>query len=203
MKAIRLHDRSGPAGVVYEDAPIPEPRAGDALVRLRATGITPAELTWSETYEHADGSSRVPSIPGHEICGVVEAVAPGVDSVAIGDEVYGLTSFVRDGGAAEYVATAAADLAPKPRTTDFVQSAAVPLSALTVWQAFFDHAKLSTGQCVLIHGGAGGVRIAGISGGVDVKPQYPTLPKHETPPFLRARQDTFFAVTPSRRVGMH
>ena len=157
MKAVRLHDRSGPAGVFFEDAPIPGPHPGDALVRVRATGITPAELTWSETYQNADGSSRIPSIPGHEICGVVEALAAGVDSVAVGDEVYGLTSFVRDGGAAQYVATPAADLAPKPATTDFVRSAAVPLSALTAWQAFFDHAKLSAGQCVLIHGGAGGV----------------------------------------------
>ena len=157
MKAVRLHDRSGPGGVFFEDAPIPGPRPGDALVRVHATGITPAELTWSETYENADGSSRVPSIPGHEICGVVEAVAADVDSVKRGDEVYGLTSFIRDGGAAQYVATAAAHLAPKPATTDFVRSAAVPLSALTAWQAFFDHAKLSAGQCVLIHGGAGGV----------------------------------------------
>ena len=157
MKAARLHDRSGPGGVFFEDAPIPGPRPGDALVRVHATGITPAELTWSETYQNADGSSRIPSIPGHEICGVVEAVAAGVESVAIGDEVYGLTSFVRDGGAAQYVATAAAHLAPKPASTDFVQTAAAPLSALTAWQAFFDHAKLSAGQCVLIHGGAGGV----------------------------------------------
>src|SRR5215831_901539 len=96
MKAARLHDRRGPAGVFFEDAPIPAPRPGDALVRVHATGITPAELTWSETYENADGSSRIPSIPGHEICGVVEAVATDVDSVAMGDEVYGLTSFVRD-----------------------------------------------------------------------------------------------------------
>jgi NADPH:quinone reductase-like Zn-dependent oxidoreductase len=98
----------------------------------------------------------MPSIPGHEICGVVEAVAAGVESVAIGDEIYGLTSFVRDGGAAQFVATAAAHLASKPASTDFVQRAAVPLSTLTAWQAFFDHANLAAGR-VLIHGGAGGV----------------------------------------------
>ena len=74
MKAARLHDRSGPAGVFFEDAPIPAPRPGDALVRVHATGITPAELTWSETYENADGSSRIPSIPGHEICGVLSVL---------------------------------------------------------------------------------------------------------------------------------
>jgi NADPH:quinone reductase-like Zn-dependent oxidoreductase len=88
---------------------------------------------------------------------VVAGVAGDVDDVSIGDEVYALTSFCRDGAAAEYVAVHAADLAPRPRTLDPVQAAAVPLSALTVWQAFFDHARLAPGQRVLIHGAAGGV----------------------------------------------
>jgi NADPH:quinone reductase-like Zn-dependent oxidoreductase len=91
------------------------------------------------------------------VSGVVESVAHGVSDVSIGDEVYALTSFCRDGAAAEYVAVHAADLAPKPKTLDHVQAAAVPLSALTVWQAFFDHARLASGQRVLIHGAAGGV----------------------------------------------
>src|SRR4029434_7969855 len=92
----------------------------------------------------------------HEVSGVVDSVAEGVSDVAIGDEVYALTSFCRNGGAAEYVAVRAADLAPKPKTLDHAQAAAVPLSALTVWQAFFDHARLAPGQRVLIHGAAGG-----------------------------------------------
>jgi NADPH:quinone reductase-like Zn-dependent oxidoreductase len=157
MKAIRLHSQGGPEQLVYEDAPKPELGAGDALVRVHATGITPAELTWEETYRNCDGSERLPSIPGHEVSGVVESVADGVDDVMIGDEVYALTSFCRDGAAAEYVAVRAADLAPKPKTLDHAQAAAVPLSALTVWQAFFDHARLAPGQRVLIHGAAGGV----------------------------------------------
>jgi NADPH:quinone reductase-like Zn-dependent oxidoreductase len=157
MKAIRLHKRGGPEQLVYEDAPKPELSPGDALIRVRATGITPAELTWAETYSNCDGSERLPTIPGHEVSGVVESVAEGVGDVSIGDEVYALTSFCRDGGAAEYVAVRAADLAPKPKTLDHAQSAAVPLSALTVWQAFFDHARLAPGQRVLIHGAAGGV----------------------------------------------
>jgi NADPH:quinone reductase-like Zn-dependent oxidoreductase len=114
-------------------------------------------LTWEETYSNCDGSERLPSIPGHEVSGVVESVADGVGGVTIGDEVYALTSFCRDGAAAEYVAVRAADLAPKPKTLDHAQAAAVPLSALTVWQAFFDHAHLAPGQRVLIHGAAGGV----------------------------------------------
>ena len=157
MKAIRLHKEGGPEQVVYEDAPQPQLSAGDALIRVHATGITPAELTWTETYRNCDGSERLPAIPGHEVSGVVESVAPGVTDVSIGDEVYALTSFCRDGAAAEYVAAHAADLAPKPKTLDLVQAAAVPLSALTVWQALFDHARLTPGQRVLIHGAAGGV----------------------------------------------
>jgi len=157
MKAIRLHSQGGPEQLVYEDAPKPELGAGDALIRVHATGITPAELSWAETYQNCDGSERLPAIPGHEVSGVVESMADGVDDVMIGDEVYALTSFCRDGGAAEYVAVRAVDLAPKPKTIDHAQAAAVPLSALTVWQAFFDHARLASGQRVLIHGAAGGV----------------------------------------------
>jgi NADPH:quinone reductase-like Zn-dependent oxidoreductase len=159
MKAIRLHRQGGPEQLVYEDAPKPELGEGDALIRVRATGITPAELTWAETYMNCDGSERLPSIPGHEVSGVVESVAEGVVGVTAGDEVYALTSFCRDGAAAEYVAVSAADLAPKPKAVDHAQAAAVPLSALTVWQAFFDHARLAPGQRVLIHGAAGGVGV--------------------------------------------
>src|SRR5262245_2067074 len=157
MKAIRLHKQGGPEGLVYEDAPMPEIGAGDALVRVHATGITPAELTWPETYRNCDGTERLPAIPGHEVSGVVESVADGVEVVAPGAEVYALTSFCRNGAAAEYVAVHAASLAPKPKTLNHAQAAAVPPSALTVWQSFFDHARLASGQRVLIHGAAGGV----------------------------------------------
>src|SRR4029450_3659460 len=156
MKAVRLHKEGGPEQLVYEDAPKPQLGAGDALIRVHATGITPAELTWAETYRNCDVSDGLPAIPGHEVSGGVDSVAHGVTDVSIGDEVYALTSFCRDGAAAEYVAVRAADLAPKPQTLNFVQAAAVPLSALTVWQAFFDHARLAPGQRVLIHGAAGG-----------------------------------------------
>src|SRR5689334_2252938 len=156
MKAVRLHRQGGPDQLVYEDAPEPELGAGDALIRVHATGITPAELTWDDTYRHCDGSERLPAIPGHEASGVVERVADG-GGVSIGDEVYALTAFCRDGAAAEYVAVRAADVAAKPTSLNHAQTAAVPLSALTVWQAFFDHAQLAPGQRVLIHGAAGGV----------------------------------------------
>src|SRR2546422_5869309 len=74
MKAVRLHKEGGPEQLVYEDAPKPQLGAGDALIRVRATGITPAELTWAETYRNCDGSERLPAIPGHEVSGVVESV---------------------------------------------------------------------------------------------------------------------------------
>ena len=84
MKAVRLHREGGPEQLVYEDAPEPELGAGDALIRVHATGITPAELTWAETYRNCDGSERLPAIPGHEVSGVVESVADGVSDVSIG-----------------------------------------------------------------------------------------------------------------------
>ncbi|MGH9763049.1 MAG: NADP-dependent oxidoreductase, partial [Blastocatellia bacterium] len=149
---------------------------GDALVRVYACAITPTELSWSPTYTNQDGVERLPVIPGHELSGVVESVAPNVpdvpdvpdagnvpdapnlpDAVKPGDAVYALTDFFRDGAAAGYVAVHSGDLAPKPASLTHTQTAAVPLSALTAWQALFDHAALSKGQSVLIHGAAGGV----------------------------------------------
>lgn len=157
MKAIRLHARGGPEQLVYEDAPQPHLQPGDALVRVYACAITHTELTWSPTYTTREGKDRLPTIPGHEFSGVVEAAASGVMEVKSGDSVYGLADFYRDGAAADYVAIRAADLAPKPSNLNYVQAAAVPLAALTAWQALFDHARLAAGQRVLIHGATGGV----------------------------------------------
>src|SRR5262245_26136563 len=139
MKAIRLHRRGGPEQLSFEDAPVPEVRPGDVLVRVVATGITATELTWDETYQNADGTPRIPTIIGHEVSGVVEGVAPDVDDFRAGDEVYGLADFPRDGAAAEFVAVRAANLALKPRSISHEQAAALPLSALTAWQALFEH----------------------------------------------------------------
>jgi NADPH:quinone reductase-like Zn-dependent oxidoreductase len=157
MKAIRLHARGGPEQLVYEDAPEPALKPGDALVRVHATGITRTELMWDQSYQHSDGSPRIPAIPGHEMSGVVEEVSGGAAGIAPGDAVYGLCDFTRDGAAAELVAVRASNLAKKPRSLDHVQGAALTLSGLTAWQALFTHAGLERGQRVLIHGGAGGV----------------------------------------------
>ena len=157
MKAIQMHSQGGPQQLVFEEVEKPLLDPGDALVRVIASSITKDELSWPPTYQTKDGQVRLPTIPGHEFAGIVEALAPEVADVRIGDEVYGLASFYRNGSAAEYLAVAASDVAPKPKTLDFEQAAAVPLAGLTAWQALFDHGKLVAGQRVLIHGAAGGV----------------------------------------------
>ena len=128
---------------------MPEPQAGEALVEVYAAAITKDELDWP--------AERLPAIPSYELSGVVTAVASGVDTIEPGDAVYALTSFDHDGVAADYAAVPADVLAPKPRTLDHVESAAVPLAALSAWQALFDHGRLEKGQRVLITGAAGGV----------------------------------------------
>src|SRR5271167_2301175 len=114
MKAVRLHSRGGPEQLVYEDAPLPDPAGGEVRVRVFAAGITPTELTWNATYQTPDGRDRLPSIPGHDVSGVVESLGQGVTGVSPGDAVYGLIDFPRDGSAAEFVPVPAAYLAPKP-----------------------------------------------------------------------------------------
>ena len=157
MKAVRSRTRGGHETLLYEDAPEPRLGEGDALVRVHAAAITPTELTWNSTWTDVHGKDRRPIVPSFEVSGKVERVAPDVRDLAEGDTVYGLLNFWRDGAAAEYAAVRAADLAPKPRSLNHVQAAAVPLSGLTAWQALFDHARLSRGDRVLIHGAAGGV----------------------------------------------
>ncbi|HEX5546160.1 MAG TPA: NADP-dependent oxidoreductase [Ktedonobacterales bacterium] len=157
MKAIRVHGRGGPDQLSYDDAPKPQPGPGEVLAHVGATAIIATELTWDETYQTAAGDPRPLPIPGHDLAGVVTEVGPGVTEFAIGAEVYALTAFGRDGAEAEYAIALPHELAPKPQMLDMVQAAAVPLAALTAWQALFIHAHLSKGQTVLIHGGAGGV----------------------------------------------
>ncbi len=159
MKAIRLHGRGGPERLVYEDVPQPHPGQGEVLVRVYATGVIASELSWDETYETKAGSKRVLPIPGRDLSGVVEEVGPGTPTLTKGSQVYAMTGYGRDGAEAEFTIALPSELAPKPRTLDYVQAAAVPLTALTAWQALFDHASLVAGQTVFIHGAAGGVGV--------------------------------------------
>jgi NADPH:quinone reductase-like Zn-dependent oxidoreductase len=159
MRALHAFAKNDPSQLVYEeDAPSPALAPGDVLIRVHASGVTPSELDWPSTWLHHDETPRTPPIvPGHEVAGVVEAVGRDAAGLAAGAEVYGLIDFRRDGADAESVAVRVADLAPKPVTITFIEAAAVPLSALTAWQALFDNGDLHGGQRVLIHGGAGGV----------------------------------------------
>jgi NADPH:quinone reductase-like Zn-dependent oxidoreductase len=157
MRALILHERAGPEGLVEEETPIPPIGIGDALVRVHAASFTPTELEWPSTWVNREGKDRTPVIPGHEVSGVVTELGYGTTGVAVGDAVYGLTDWYRDGTAAEYVAVEARNLAPMPASLNHVESAAVPLAALTAWQGLFDHGHLGAGQTALIHGAGGGV----------------------------------------------
>lgn len=162
MKAIRIHGRGGPDHLFYEDAPRPQPDAGEVLVRVYAAGVIAHELQYDETYRTSAGVPRPLPIPGHDVAGVVEELGSGVTTLTQGEEVFALTAFDRDGSEAEYMLALPDELAPKPRSIDFVHAAAIPLSALTAWQALFEHANLVAGQTILIHGASGGVGVMAV-----------------------------------------
>jgi NADPH:quinone reductase-like Zn-dependent oxidoreductase len=158
MRALHAYAKNDPSRLVVEDAPQPTLGPGDVLVRVHASGVSPSELDWNLTWLRHDGAARTPPIvPGHEVSGVVEATGLGAAGIAVGDDVFGLIDFHRDGADAEFVAVRADELVPKPLTVTHAEAAAVPLSALTAWQALFDQGDLARGQRVLVHGGAGGV----------------------------------------------
>lgn len=158
MMALRAHTRGGPEQLVFEQAPKPTPAAGEVLVRVRAAAITFAELGWDQTWTRQDGTDRTPIIPGHEVCGVVEETT-GNSAFHVGDEVYGLVDFDRDGAAAQYVCVREEGLALKPGKATHEQAAAIALSALTAWQALVDQARLQSREKVLITGGPGGIGV--------------------------------------------
>lgn len=158
MKAIRLHHVGGSESLLYDDAPNPIPKDNEVLVQVYATAITPTEFDWYPTFHTPEGTMRpFPIIPGHEFSGVVDAIGSDCKDMQVGASIYGLSDWFIDGAQAEYCVTVPANIAPKPVTLEHTQAAAVPISALTAWQALIDRAHLSAGQQVLIHGAAGGV----------------------------------------------
>lgn len=158
MKAIRQHARAGPESLRYDDAPQPSPKAGEVLVRVRAAGVTPTELLWSTSRTTQSGAPRpLPFIPGHEFSGELASLGDGVTTVSAGEAVYGMNDWYSDGAEAEYCLARVTDIARKPTSVDHVSAAVTPISALTAWQALFEHARIVTGQHILIHGAAGGV----------------------------------------------
>ncbi|MEV4475886.1 NADP-dependent oxidoreductase [Nonomuraea sp. NPDC049504] len=158
MKAIVATDEAaGTAGMTLTERPKPEPGLNDVLVEVRAAGFTSGELTWPSTWVDRSGHDRTPLIPGHDLAGVVVALGYGTTGLSVGQRVFGITDWYRDGALAEYVAVEARNLAPLPGDIDFTLGASLPISGLTAWQGLFDHGRVRAGQSVLVHGAAGAV----------------------------------------------
>jgi NADPH:quinone reductase-like Zn-dependent oxidoreductase len=155
MKAVVAHEYGAPEVLKFEEVPRPEPKENEALVRVIASSVNPADpLTLSGKYAQAFGT-HLPLIPGYDIAGIVEKTGSNVTKFKVGDAVYGYPTF--GGGWADYVIIKEWEVAPKPKSLNFVESASVPMGALTAWQALVDVAQLQSGQTVLVHGGSGGV----------------------------------------------
>jgi NADPH:quinone reductase-like Zn-dependent oxidoreductase len=157
MQAVRIHTYGGPEVLKYEEAPLPKPGPGEALVRVHAAGVNPVDWKIREGYFKGRVNHSLPLILGWDLSGVVEATGSGVEGLKKDDEVYSRPDIARDGAYAEYIVVRETEVALKPKSIDHVPAAAIPLAALTAWQSLFDSADLSAGQKVLIHAAAGGV----------------------------------------------
>ena len=160
MKAIRIHNYGGPEVLKYEDAPRPQPQAGEVLVRVHGAGVNPIDWKVREGHMKDFWPHKFPLILGWDLSGVVEQLGPSPAAAGrfkIGDEVYSLPDPTRDGAYADYIVVRESELALKPKSLHHPRAATVPLAALTVWQSLFDTAQLQPGQRVLIHAGSGGV----------------------------------------------
>ena len=156
MKAIvATNQAAGTAEVKLVELPEPQAAINDVVVRIHAAGFTGDELTWPSTWTDRVGGDRTPSIPGHEMAGVVTTLGYGTTGLSIGQRVFGLTDWYRDGTLAEYVAVEARNLTPLPGDVDFTVGAALVMPGLTAWQGLFEHGRLRAGQSVLVHGAAG------------------------------------------------
>ena len=156
MKAIVVTDQAaGTAGMKLAERPEPQAAINDVVVQVHASGFTWDELTWPPTWTDRLDRDRTPSIPGHELAGVVTALGYGTTGLSVGQRVFGLTDWTRDGTLAEYVAVEARNLAPLPGDVDFTVGASLPMPGLTAWQGLFQHGRLQAGQSVLAHGAAG------------------------------------------------
>src|SRR4051794_682963 len=158
MKAIVVTDQAaGTAGMKLVERPEPRAAINDVLIQVHASGFTWDELTWPPTWTDRLDRDRTPSIPGHELAGVVTALGYGTTGLSVGQRVFGLTDWTRDGTLAEYVAVEVRNLAPLPGDVDFTLGASLPMPGLTAWQGLFEHGRLRAGQSVLAHGAAGAV----------------------------------------------
>jgi len=156
MKAVRIHSYGGPEVLQLEEAPRPKPGKGEVLIRVYASGVNPVDWKVREGYLK-NATHPLPTIPGWDVSGVVEEVGHSVAKFKNGDAVFTRPDISRDGSYAEFIVVKESEVAHKPKSLDHVHAAAVPLAALTAWQALFDSAGLKRGQTVLIHAAAGGV----------------------------------------------
>jgi NADPH:quinone reductase-like Zn-dependent oxidoreductase len=158
MKAMVVSDQTaGTAGLTLTERPEPPAAINDVIVEIHASGWVSTELQWPSTWTDRAGHDRAPSIPGHEVAGVVSALGYGTTGLSVGQRVFGLADWHRDGTLAEQVAIEARNLAALPGDVDFTVGASLPISGLTAWQGLFQHGCLRTGQSVLAHGAAGAV----------------------------------------------
>jgi NADPH:quinone reductase-like Zn-dependent oxidoreductase len=158
MKAIVVTDQAaGTAGMTLVERPAPSAAINDVIVRIHASGFVPTEMDWPSTWTDRADRDRTPSIPGHELAGVVSALGYGTTGLSVGQRVFGLADWHRDGTLAEYVAIEARNLAPLAGDVDFTVGASLPISGLTAWQGLFQHGRLEAGQSLLAHGAAGAV----------------------------------------------
>jgi NADPH:quinone reductase-like Zn-dependent oxidoreductase len=158
MRAIVVTDQgAGTAGMTLGQRPEPYAAINDVIVEVAATGWVASELEWPSTWTDRSGRSRTPSIPGHEVAGTVASLGYGTTGLSVGQRVFGLADWHRDGTLAEYVAIEARNIAPLPDGVDFTIGASLPISGLTAWQGLFVHGQLQPGQRVLAHGAAGAV----------------------------------------------
>ena len=159
MKAVRIHSYGAPEVLVLEEAPRPEPAAGEVLVRVHGAGVNAIDWKTRAGYLQQYVPFTLPAILGWDIAGTVAELGAGVTGLKVGDEVYGQLEFPRAGGYAQYVAVKADTLAPKPRTLNFAHAAGVPIAGLAAWHGLFspDAIDLQPGQTVLIQAAAGGV----------------------------------------------
>jgi NADPH:quinone reductase-like Zn-dependent oxidoreductase len=156
MKAIVVTDQAaGTAGMKLVERPEPQAAINDVVVQVYASSMTGDELSWPATWTDRVNRDRTPSIPGHELAGVVTALGYGTTGLSVGQRVFGLTDWYRDGTLAEYVAVEARNLAPLPGDVDFTVGAALVMPGLTAWQGLFEHGRLQPGQSILVHGAAG------------------------------------------------
>src|ERR1700741_4644119 len=152
MNAIVVADQAaGTAGMKLMERPEPRAAINDIVVQVHASGFVPTELTWPSTWTDRLDRDRTPAIPGHELAGGVTALGYGATGLSVGQRVFGLTDWYRDGTLAEYAVIEARNLAPLPGDVDFSVGASLPISGLTAWQGLFQHGRLQPGHSVRAH----------------------------------------------------